>query len=129
MTRALDLTVEPWTLAVCRLAPDAPVPGWAMRGAFHAITRTPRELSIVCAAAEVPDDVRSEKGWRCFSLAGAIPFTETGVLLSIAAPLAKDGIGIFALSTFDTDYVLVPDHRLADAERALAAAGHRVAAR
>lgn len=129
MTRTLDLTVEAWELAVCRLAPDAPVPAWAMRGAFHAIARTPLELSIVCAAAEVPDDVRSEKGWRCFSLAGPIPFEETGVLLSIAAPLAAAGIGIFAISTFDTDYVLVSGRKLEAALLALEAAGHRVTTR
>jgi len=126
VSRAHDLTVEPWVLAVSRLPPDAPVPDWARRGPFHTVTRTPAELSIVCAATNVPDDVRSEKDWRCFSVAGPIPFEETGVLLSIAAPLAKAGIGIFAVSTFDTDYVLVPGARLADAMRALEAAGHRV---
>lgn len=126
LKRALDITAEAWELAVCRLPPDAPVPEWAMRGPFHVIARTPAELSIVCAATEVPDDARSEKGWRCFSVAGPIPFEETGVLLSIAAPLAEAGIGIFAVSTFDTDYVLVPGTRLADAVRALESAGHRV---
>ena len=91
--------------------------------------RTPLELSIVCAAAFVPGDVRSEKGWRCLSVAGPIAFEETGVLSSVAAPLAEAGIGIFAISTFDTDYVLVPGRRLADAVRALAAARHRVTTR
>jgi hypothetical protein len=126
VTRALDITVEAWELAVSRLPSDAAVPDWAMRGAFYAATRTPDELSIVCSSADVPPDVRTEQGWRCFSLAGPIPFEETGVLLSIAAPLAEAGIGIFAISTFDTDYVLVPGPRLADAVRALESAGHRV---
>jgi uncharacterized protein len=126
VTRTLDLTVEAWELAVSRLPPDAAVPDWATRGAFHAVTRTPAELSIVCEAAHVPGDVRSEKGWRCFSVAGPIPFELTGVLSSIAAPLAEAGVGIFAISTFDTDTVLVPGARLADAIRALESAGHRV---
>jgi uncharacterized protein len=126
VTRTLNLTVEPWELAVSRFPPDAPVPDWAMRGAFHAITRTPAELSIVCAAADVPAGVRAEKGWRCFSLAGPIPFEETGVLSSIATPLAAADVGIFAISTFDTDYVLVPSRSLADAVQALELAGHRV---
>jgi uncharacterized protein len=129
VTRTLDLTIEAWELAVSRLPPEAPVPEWATRGAFHAIVRTPAELSIVCASDSVPDGVRSEKGWRCFSLTGPIPFQETGVLSSIAAPLAEAGIGIFAISTFDTDYVLVPAPRLADAVRALESAGHRVRTR
>ena len=126
MTRTLDLTVEAWELAVSRLPPDAPVPAWAMRGAFHAIVRTPAELSIVCPADAVPAGVRAEKGWRCFSLAGPIAFEETGVLSSIAAPLAAADVGIFAISTFDTDYVLVPGARLEAALRALEAAGHRI---
>ena len=125
-TRTLDLTVEAWKLAVSRLPPDVPVPAWAMRGAFHAVVRTPAELSIVCPAADVPSDVQSEQGWRCFSLAGPIAFEETGVLSSIAAPLAAAGVGIFAISTFDTDYVLVPGRRLEAALRALESAGHRI---
>ena len=126
MTRTLDLTLEPWELAVSRLPPDAPVPDWAMRGALYSITRTPAELSIVCAADAVPEGVRAEKGWRCFRFAGPIAFDETGVLSSVAAPLAAAEIGIFAISTFDTDYLLVPGRKLEAALLALEAAGHRV---
>lgn len=126
MTRTLDLTVEAWELAVSRLPPDAPVPDWATRGAFHAIVRTPAELSIVCSSEGVPPDVRAEKGWRCFSLAGPIAFDETGVLSSLAAPLAAADVGIFAISTFDTDYVLVPGRQMDAALLALESAGHRV---
>jgi hypothetical protein len=107
----------------------APLPAWATRGAFHAIVRAPSELSVVCLSADVPGDARAEKGWRCLRLAGPIPFTETGVLVSVAAPLADAGVGIFAISSFDTDYVLVPAVRLAEAVAALEAAGHRVTAR
>ena len=125
--RTLDLTVERWDLAVCQLPEDAAIPEWASRGTFHAFLRTPGELSVICEAAMVPDDVRSQKGWRCLSLKGPIPFTETGVLSSIAVPLAAASIGIFVLSTFDTDYVLVAGRQLDNATKALAAAGHRVA--
>lgn len=124
--RTWDLTVEASELAVCGLAGDAAVPDWATRGAFHAIVRSPGELTVVCDAALVPEGVRSQKGWRCFGLRGPIAFTETGVIASIAAPLAAAGIGIFVISTFATDYVLVPGPRLAEAESVLAAAGHRV---
>lgn len=129
MTRTLDLTVEAGELAVCQLAAAARVPEWATRGTFHAIMRSPGELTVVCDAARVPGDVRSQKGWRCFSVAGPIAFTETGIVASIAVPLATAGIGIFVISTFDTDYVLVPGSRLADAVQALSAAGHRVTTR
>lgn len=125
--RALELTLEPWTLAVCRLDPASPLPEWATRGAFHAVVRTPSELSIVCAAEDVPAGVRAEKGWRCFALRGPIAFEETGVLASLADPLAAAGIGIFALSTFDTDYVLVKAENAGAARKTLEAAGHGVA--
>jgi hypothetical protein len=126
MARSLDLTLERWTLAVCRLEPAAAVPSWATGGAFHVVVRTPAELSVVCSSDDVPDGVRAEKGWRCFRLAGPIAFDETGVLSSVAAPLAAADIGIFAISTFDTDYVLVPGRKLEAALLALESAGHRV---
>jgi hypothetical protein len=126
VTRTLDLTLERWTLAVCRLDPRAEVPEWAGRGAFHAVVRTASELSIVCSSDDVPAGVRAETAWRCFSLAGPIAFDETGVLSSVAAPLAAAKVGIFAISTFDTDYVLVPGRKLEAALLALEAAGHRV---
>jgi hypothetical protein len=125
--RTLDLTAESWTLAVCQLPADAPVPDWVARSAFHAIVRSPGELTIVCDSAIVPAGVRAQKGWGCFSLAGPIAFTETGVVASIAVPLAAAGIGIFVISTFDTDYVLVPERLFAAARSSLAEAGHRIA--
>lgn len=124
--KTLHLEIEPWELAVCRLGEGAPAPEWATRGAFHAVVRSPGEVTVVCDAALVPAGVKSEKGWRCLGLKGPIPFTETGVIASIAVPLAEAGVGIFVISTFDTDYVLVPGARLEDARRALAAAGHGV---
>jgi uncharacterized protein len=121
----LDLTLLHESLAVCRLPSQAAIPDWAT-GTFVAITRTPDELSIVCAADAVPDAVRSEGPWRAFVVAGPLDFALTGILAAIAGPLAEAGVPIFAISTFDTDYVLV---RAADVNRAieaLRAAGHRV---
>jgi hypothetical protein len=126
--RRLELTLEAWELAVCRLEAAAAVPEWAMTGAFHAIVRTPDELSIVCDAAAVPAGVRAEKGWRCFSLEGPIPFEETGVLSALAVPLAEAKIGIFVVSTFDTDYLMVAGRNVDAARRALEAAGHQLIA-
>jgi hypothetical protein len=126
--RRLALTLEPWELAVCRLEPAAAVPGWATTGAFHAVVRTPAELSVVCDAAAVPAGTRAERGWRCFSLRGPIPFEEIGILSSIAVPLAEAGVGIFAVSTFDTDYLMVAGRNVDAARRALEAAGHQLIA-
>jgi hypothetical protein len=116
----VNVTVVPETLAVCRLPPSDRVPSWALelREALVSVTRTPDELSIVCPEAAVPPDVRVEPGWRALVLPGPIPFEQTGVRASLATPLAAADVPIFALSTFDTDYVLV---RVGDLERALAA--------
>lgn len=124
--RRLTLTLDPGRYAVCRLAADAPVPGWAARGRFHSVTRTPDELSVVCDEAAVPADVRAEAGFRALAVAGPLPFELTGVLSAIAGPLADANVSLFAIATFDTDWVLVRD---ADLKRALAAlrdAGHTV---
>jgi enamine deaminase RidA (YjgF/YER057c/UK114 family) len=116
----MDLSVLPEPLAICRLAPSERLPSWALElhEAFSSITRTRHELSIVCPEAAVPPDVQVEPGWRALVAPGPIPFEQTGVLASIAAPLAAAGIPIFAISSYDTDYVLV---RAGDVERALAA--------
>lgn len=123
----LDLTLLPDVLAVCRLPGGAAAPHWLDREAFASVTRTPEETSVVCRAAVVPTGVRAEGGWRALSVAGPLDFALTGVLLSLLAPLAAAGVSVFALSTFDTDVVLVREAALDDAVAALAAAGHRVA--
>ncbi|MGP0020643.1 MAG: ACT domain-containing protein [Candidatus Sulfotelmatobacter sp.] len=104
----------PGHYAIVRLAPDAPVPGWASlsksaKDDFTSITRTGDELSIVCPADNLPPDVHSPHRWICVKLEGPFPFSQTGVLLSFIEPLSKSGIPIFAISTYDTDYVLIPE--------------------
>lgn len=125
--RALTLVVERTTLAVCRLASDAPVPAWATASdALSAVVRTRDELSIITDESLVPMEVRAERGFLALRIAGTLPFELVGVLASIARPLAQAGISIFAISTFDTDYVLVREHDLAAARDALARAGHTI---
>lgn len=126
---SLALTLLLPTLAVCRLAPDAPPPPWAMGGDFWALTRTPDELSVVCLASAVPAGVRAETGWRALMVAGPLDFALVGILRSLAVPLAEAGVSIFAVSTFDTDYLLVRAEQLARAVAALERAGHTVAGR
>ena len=126
MARTIDLTLEPWALAVCQLPAGSTTPEWATGSAFHAIVQSPGEMTIVCDENVVPSDVRSQKGWRCLGLKGPIAFTETGVVSSLAVPLAAAEVGISVISTFDPDYVLGPGQKLEAAMLALAAAGHRV---
>lgn len=122
----LTVVLLPGTLAVCRLAALDHVPAWAMQGAFYSITRTPEELSLVVDEAAVPAAVRCEGGWACLKVAGPLDFALTGVLAALTAPLAAAGISVFAIATYDTDYLLVRHARLSDAVSALRAAGHNV---
>lgn len=125
MTVRRVLSLLPERFAVCRFAPDDPLPAWA----FHAsattwsLTRTPHELSLVCPEDDLPPSIeRAARGWRAFALAGPIPFDETGVLAGLTAPLAAAGVPVFAISTFDTDLLLVPEAHLERAKAALAGA-------
>jgi len=113
-------------LAVCRLGPHDEVPGWAGGSAFSSVTRTSTELSIVCREDAVPVGIHREGGWRVFQVEGPLDFALTGVLASIAQPLAEAGVSLFAVSTFDTDYVMVRERDVEAAVLALRAAGHRV---
>lgn len=114
-------------LVVCQLPASARVPEWALESAFFSLARAGDELSIVCEEARVPEGVRTEKGWVALKLEGPFPFSMTGVLASFLHPLAEAGISIFAVSTFDTDYVLIKHESLERATAALARAGHEMA--
>ncbi|MBA3848374.1 MAG: ACT domain-containing protein [Opitutus sp.] len=123
----LVLQLMPGEFAVARLAPSAPIPEWAHAAAFSSITRTADELSIICPAAQVPAEVKQERGWAMLGFQGPFGFTLTGVLSSVLAPLAAAKIGVLAVSTFDTDYLMVKQADLETAITALRAAGHTCA--
>ena len=114
-------------MSICRLDATSMVPDWAVEGGFFSVTRTDDELSVVCPEEVVPDEARSEGGWRVLKLEGSFEFSEVGVLASVAAPLAEAGVGIFVVSTFDTDYVLVKEEQLQPTMAALRGQGHEVA--
>jgi len=119
---ARTLTLHPVRLSICRFASDAPLPSWVFHesATLWCVMRTPEELSVVCADDDLPPSVeRAERGWRAFSLAGPIPFDETGVLAALVGPLAEAGVPVFALSTYDTDWLLVRESNLAKARAVL----------
>ncbi len=120
----MRMELVPGEFAIVRLNAGDPLPDW-VGGEFVSVTRTAEELSIVCESSQVPQDARAQRGWRALRVAGTLDFSLTGVLASIADPLARAGVSIFAISTFDTDYVLVRE--LSEAIQALEAAGHEVA--
>jgi hypothetical protein len=125
-TPRFDLSVLPETLAIVRLSADATLPPWATQSAFFSVTRTSDELSVVCAARQVPPGTSAETGWRALKVAGPFALSEVGVLGALASPLAKANVSLFVISTFDTDYLLVNENRLPAAIAALRDAGHRV---
>ena len=126
--RSFTLTVQPGLLAICRLPADAAVPAETASSPLWSVIRTPDELSIVCGADDVPPGAITDGGWRALTLAGPFDLTtEVGVLVRVLQPLADAGVGIFALSTYDTDHVLVKDTNLTATVTALRGAGHTVA--
>jgi hypothetical protein len=123
----LPLVVLPHTLAICRQPADAALPAWAsMSSPFFTLSRTAEELSIVTVEANVPADVGCERDYRALRVKGPLPLNLVGILASIANPLAEAGLSIFAISTYDTDYVLVKADVLDSAITVLAEAGHTV---
>jgi hypothetical protein len=113
-------------LAVCRLAPDAPYPDWARPGELLALVRTREELSVVCQERFVPPEVKAERSWRALQVQGPLDFSLVGILASIAEPLTNAGVSIFAISTFDTDFILLKENMLERGLEALSQAGFMV---
>ena len=127
MTKSkLELVVMSETLAVCRLDEDDPIPDWVSRGGFFSITRTREELSAVCPQNQVPAGIKREEGWKGIKVKGPLDFSLTGILASLTTPLAKAGISVFAISTYDTDYLLVKEENLERAIEILVKTGNRI---
>ena len=105
----LTLSLLSYTFAICRLEPEADIPSWALAGDFFSVTRTKEELSLVCLQKIVPEGTRCEKDFRSIKVEGPLDFALVGVLASLTKALAQEEISILAISTFDTDYLLVKE--------------------
>lgn len=115
------------TYAVSRMDPAAAIPAWADGTGFVSISRSDDELSIVCRAERVPQNIRQDGGWACYKFIGPFAFDETGIVSSVIGPLSDAGIGIFVVSTFDGDHLLIKE---TDTERAVSlldSSGHSLA--
>jgi hypothetical protein len=112
--------------ATVRLPAGSAIPSWVDGDGFVSISRTPDELSVVCRSDRVPDGYQADKDWCCWQFAGPFAFSETGIAAAVLAPLAEAGIGVFLVSTYDTDYLLVKAANATATEAALANAGHRI---
>jgi hypothetical protein len=117
--KTISLVVLPGVFSICKLSADSALPAWVKNSPFCSITKTQDELSIVCEAQFVPAEVKQEGPWRAFRVKGTLDFGLTGILASIANPLAESAISIFAVSTFDTDFILVKQSELEKAVRCL----------
>jgi hypothetical protein len=124
--QTLNLQLLPGEFAICQLDADQEIPGWASLGTFHSITRTPDELSILCARPQIPDHIPCQPGWRLLMIEGPFEFDEIGVLAAITTPLAQAGISLLTISTYDTDYILIQQDKYNQAVKVLETAGHRI---
>jgi len=125
---SLTLALLSGRYAVAQLPAGSALPAWWPNTGMRHAGWTDDELSLVCEETYVPEDVRCQRGWRMFKLQGPFDFALTGILKAVLDPLAATGVGIFALSTYDTDYVLVQAPQLDEAVSALRDAGHRICA-
>ena len=111
-------------LTVCKVADAGEID---LARPFYFIGRTDQELSLVCRTQDAPaHTVAREDGWRAFRVQGELDFSLTGILAGLADILAKAGIGIFAVSTYNTDYILVKQEHFDRALGLLEAAGHKI---
>lgn len=122
----MQLDLLPYRLGIARLNPGSPFPTPNSATTWLSVTWTEDELSVVCAEEDLPDAEASERGWRGFRVRGPLAVDEVGILASLANTLSEAGVPIFALSTFNTDYVLIKEGDLDRAVRALKNAGHEI---
>ncbi|MGC5325354.1 ACT domain-containing protein [Brevibacillus sp. SYSU BS000544] len=124
----MDLKILSETYCVMKLPSEQAIPDWALADKeFFSITGTPEELSIVCSQKLVPSEVTDivvESDWRCIKVEGQLDFSLTGILSSLANPLAQNKVSIFAISTFNTDYLLVKQAVLEKTVHVLQQEGH-----
>ena len=120
----LNLNILDGSFTIHRFSPNNGIPNQIYQGQFCSITKTDEELSIVCSSLVHLDSESSETDWSCIKVLGPLDFSLTGILADISAVLAKAKISIFAISTFDTDYILVKSEKLQATKKALQQAGY-----
>ena len=120
----MKLKTLPYDLTVCKVEDLREID---LTGEFLFLGRTDEEISLVCRTGDVPAHTTArEDGWRGFRIEGVLDFSLTGVLSGLSAVLAEQKIGIFALSTYNTDYILVKEENFGRALEVLSAEGYKV---
>lgn len=122
----MRLTVLEGSFSIHRLNPQEPIPPGLLECPFFTVSRTPEELSIVAPEYADIQSERVESDWRCIKLIGPLHFGLVGVLADMTTALATVGISIFAVSTYDTDYVFIKNADVDEALRTLEDNGYRI---
>jgi hypothetical protein len=120
------ISVLPDKLTVCRLEKESDIPQWALHEHFVSITRTTEELSLIAPDALIPAALPHDSGWRPVKVEGPLDLTLYGVLAALITPLAREGISVLAIATYDTDYFLVKETHLEQAVHILRNEGYEV---
>ncbi len=124
-SQKLVLSVLSETFTIHKLSPDESIPEEILNCNYYSVSKTENELSLVCSEVFEVQSLQSSKGWECIKVAGPLDFNLTGILAGISDILAKGNISIFAISTFDTDYILVRTQDLSSARTTLRQAGYK----
>ncbi len=124
--RQLQLSLLKDKYGICTLPNTAPIPDWALTQSLASITRTEKELTIVCRLEILPSQYQSDLKWRCFKIDGSFDLNQIGVISSISSPLADAGISIYVISTYDTDYFLIKEQNLEKTISTLSDIGHNI---
>ena len=124
--RQLQLSLLKDKYGICTLPNTAPIPDWALTQSLASITRTEKELTIVCRLEILPSQYQSGLKWRCFKIDGSFDLNQIGVISSISSPLADAGISIYVISTYDTDYFLIQEQNLEKTISTLSDIGHNI---
>ncbi len=124
--RQLQLSLLKDKYGIRTLPNTAPIPDWALTQSLASITRTEKELTIVCRLEILPSQYQSGLNWRCFKIDGSFDLNQIGVISSISSPLADAGISIYVISTYDTDYFLIQEQNLEQAISVLSNSGHSI---
>ena len=121
----LVLSVISETFTIHKLSPDLSIPEEILKSNYYSVTKTDNELSVVCSELIEVKSLQSSKGWKCIKVKGPLDFNLTGILAGISDILSQGNISIFAISTFDTDYILVRTHDLSSATTKLRQSGYK----
>lgn len=119
----LKFKILPGTYSLCRLQPSSVIPAWVLHSSFYTVSRTPKELSIVCETKFVPAGIQKSDHWKLLLVDAVLDLSLTGITAKFSVPLAEAGVNLCVIATYDTDYVMIPEDKLQVAKEALKKAG------